>query len=46
MHILIAKLDHYVIKGITFDWFQSYLTNRKQEISINNTLSNETVISY
>ena len=45
-NILIAKLNHYGIRGITLDWFQFYLTNRKQRNSTNNTLSNETVISY
>ena len=44
-NILIAKLNHYGIRGITLDWFQSYLTNCKQQISINNTLSNKTMIS-
>ena len=45
-NILIAKLNHYEIRGITLDWFQSYLTNRKQQTSISNTLSNGTIISY
>ena len=31
---------------ITLDWFHSYLANRKQQTSINNANSNETVISY
>ena len=44
--ILIAKRNQYGIRGITLDWFQSYLTNRKRQTSINNTLSNETAISY
>ena len=35
--ILLRKLYHYGIRGITHDWFASYLTNRKQYVSINNT---------
>ena len=31
-NILIAKLNYYGIRRITLDWFQSYLTNRKQEL--------------
>ena len=33
--ILIEKLQHYGIRGKTNDWFKSYLTNRKQFVSIN-----------
>ena len=45
-NILTTKLIHYRIRGITLDWFQSYLTDWKQQTLINNTLPNETVISY
>ena len=45
-NILIPKLNHYGTRGVTLDWFQSHLKNRKQQTSINNTLSNETVVSY
>ena len=45
-NILIAKLNYYGIRVITLDWFQSHLKKRKQQISVNDTLSNETVISY
>ena len=38
-YILIKKLDHYGIRGITLDWFRSYLKHRKQVTYINETLS-------
>ena len=34
-NILIYKLRHYGIRGRALDWFQDYLTNRKQFVSIN-----------
>ena len=33
--ILLAKLNHYGIRGVSNDWFKSYLSNRNQYISIN-----------
>ena len=33
--ILLAKLNHYGIRGISNDWFRSYLSDRQQYISIN-----------
>ena len=33
--ILLKKLNFYGIRGITNDWFKSYLSNRKQFVSIN-----------
>ena len=33
--ILLSKLDYYVIRGISNNWFKSYLSNRKQFVSIN-----------
>ena len=33
--ILLAELNHYGIRGVSNDWFKSYLSNRNQYVSIN-----------
>ena len=33
--VLLSKLDHYGVRGLTNNWFESYLTGRKQYVSIN-----------
>ena len=33
--LLLAKLNHYGIRGVSNDWFKSYLSNRNQYVSIN-----------
>ena len=33
--ILLAKLNHYGIRGVSNDWFKSYLPNRNHYVSIN-----------
>ena len=33
--ILLLKLNHYEIRGVSNDWFKSYLSNRNQYVSIN-----------
>ena len=32
-NILLNKLTHYGFRGISYDWFQNYLCNRKQYVS-------------
>ena len=33
--ILLAKVNHYGINGVSNDWFRSYLSDRQQYVSIN-----------
>ena len=37
--ILMKKLENYGIRGVARDWFQSYLSDRKQYVNINNITS-------
>ena len=32
---MLTKLNHYGIRGVTLKWFQSYLKNRKQYVTVN-----------
>ena len=43
--ILLAKLNHYGICGVSNDWFKSYLSNRNQYVSINGFDSGHTSIN-
>ena len=44
--ILLYKLNHYGIRGKANEWFNSYLTNRKQYVSINGFKSDEKVMNF
>ena len=44
--ILWHKLDFYGIRGPPLKWFESYLTNRKQYVSCNNSTSLPRDITY
>ena len=43
--ILLGKLNHYGIRGITNKWFESYLKNRYQKVKIGSTLSDKKLIT-
>ena len=43
--ILLAKLNHYGIRGVSNDWFKSYLSNRNQYVSTNGFDSSLTSIN-
>ena len=42
---LLAKLKHYGIRGVAYGWFESYLKDRKQYVSINGYNSKHLSIS-
>ena len=43
---LLTKLKHYGVRGLAIDWFKSYLSDRKQFISINGHDSNLAFVLY
>ena len=44
--VLLSKLDHYGVCGLTNNWFKSYLTGRKQYVSIKGYNSSLSSIAY
>ena len=44
--ILLYKLYHYGIRGVENDWFKSYLSNRKQFVTIDGVNSEEQIVKH
>eukprot|EP00116_Pleurobrachia_bachei_P001264 sb/3461526/ len=44
--ILLAKMEHYGIRGCVLDLFKSYLSNRIQRVKIGNNISSPGHVSY
>ena len=44
--ILMSKLQHNVIRGAMLSWFKSYLSNRKQYVSVKNYSSSMSNITF
>ena len=39
--IMLQKLHKYGVRGIPYEWFRSYLNNRRQFVYFNGTISEE-----
>ena len=44
--ILLKRLDHYGVRGVPLQWFDSYLSDRKQYVSVNGSTSDELTITH
>ena len=44
--ILLNKLTHYGVDGLSVAWFKSYLSNRYQRISLNGNLSEPKAVNF
>ena len=45
-NILLEKLNYYGVRGVTNNWFRSYLTNRYQKVTINGHKSKNALMRF
>ena len=45
-NILLDKLAHYRVGGIENNWFKTYLTDRKQHVTVTGQTSNNALIQF
>ena len=44
-HDILLKLEHYGIRGVAYSWFKSYISDRKQFVSLNGIEGNSVLRS-
>lgn len=44
--ILLKKLEAFGVRGVTLEWFRSYLTNRRQTVRVGNLTSDQLPIDF
>ena len=45
-NILLAKLVHYGVRCIENNWFKTYVTNRKQHVTVSGQISDKALIEF
>ena len=45
-YILLDKLANYGVRGIENNWFKTYVSNKKQHVTVNGQTSDNTLIEF